>query len=304
MKTAPAVRIKGERCFMPDIPGYSLNQKLTEGGCAEIYSALDHKTGKVVVVKVLHPRHVGNKAEHKRLQDEGALGLKMGNHDNVVQTLNAGMSGNLPFVALEFIRGRTLREMVVEKHLFTDIELLKLAKCMCRALRFIHEKGIAHKDIKPDNIMISQDGRLKLLDFGFAEPIKASFSFFGGGNKTLEGSPLYMAPELFATKKATVSTDIYALGCTLYEMATGAPPFTGMSSSQIIALQRDMSASASSISRLNKSVSTFTEKMILTACQKDPHRRFKSVEEVLLDLARNPGWRGARESQRITAVTA
>ncbi|HYF49226.1 MAG TPA: serine/threonine-protein kinase [Planctomycetota bacterium] len=289
---------------MPDIPGYTLNQKMTEGGCAEIYSALEQSSGKLVVVKVLHPRHLANKAEYKRLQDEGALCLKLGRHDNIAQVFHTGMAGNLPYVVMEFVRGRTLRELVNEKRLFNDIELLKLAKSMCRALRFVHEKGYVHKDIKPDNIMISQEGRLKLLDFGFAEPIKQGFSLFGGGNKSLDGSPAYMAPELFSTKKATVATDVYALGCTLYEMATGAPPFTGMSSSQVISLQRDMTASANPISKINKHISLLTERMILTMCQKDANKRFKSCEEILLDLARNPGWRGARESQRITAVTA
>ncbi len=288
---------------MMDIPGYVVGAKLTEGGCAEIYSAVEQGTGKPAAVKILHPRHAGNKIEYKRLVDEGALGLKLGRHDNIVQTLKAGLTGKQPFIVLEFIKGKTLREMVVEKRQFNDLEVLKLAKGMCRAMRVIHNAGIAHKDIKPDNIIVTEDGRFKLLDFGFAEPLKAGFSLFGG-SKLLEGSPPYMAPELFETKKATVATDIYALGCTLYEMATGAPPFAAMSNSQVIALQRDKATSATSIQQTNKSISILTEKLVMTACQKDTARRFKSVEEILLELARNPAWRGARESQRITAVMA
>jgi serine/threonine protein kinase len=286
---------------MIDISGYIVNSKLTEGGCAEIYAALEQATGKMAAVKILHPRHAGNKTEYKRLIDEGALGLKLGRHDNIVQTLKAGMTNKQPYIVLEFIKGKTLREMLVEKRLFNDLEVLKLAKSMCRAMRVIHTAGLAHKDIKPDNIIVTEDGRFKLLDFGFAEPLKTGFTLFGG-TKLLEGSPPYMAPEMFGTKKATIPTDIYALGCTLYEMCTGTPPFAGMSSSQVIALQRDMSTTPASIQQINKGIGMLTEKLIMTACQKDLSKRFKSVEEILLELARNPAWRGARESQRITAV--
>jgi eukaryotic-like serine/threonine-protein kinase len=287
--------------MMTEIPGFTLNAKLAEGGCAEIYAAVDQSNGKLVCIKILHPRNLGNSVEVKRLAAEGALGLKLGQHDNIVQTLKTGAVEKTPYIVLEYIKGRTLREVLRDKKQFSDLEVMKLAKGTARALRFLHNAGILHKDLKPENIMITHEGMVKLVDFGFAENYKA-FSLWG--KKSLEGSPAYMAPELLTTKKASIATDIYALGCTLFEAATGTPPFTGMSHSQIITLQTDMSRSAGSVKQANRTITIPTEKMILTACQKDVARRFKSVDEILLDLARNTGWHNAKDSQRIAVGAA
>jgi eukaryotic-like serine/threonine-protein kinase len=283
-----------------DIPGVSITTKLTEGGCAEIFAGVDQSSGKLVVVKVLHTRHLGNKAEHKRMVEEGAIGLKLPAHDNIVKTLKAGVVDKRPYVVLEYLKGPTLRELIVAKRTFTDVELLKMTKHLARALKHLHDNNIAHKDLKPDNIIIAEDGKIKLLDFGFASYIKA-FSFFAP--TSVDGSPAYMAPEIFTTRKGTAATDIYALGCTLYEAATGTPPFSAMSSSQVIGLQMDMSQSANSISVKNKKISPLTERLILTACQKSVNQRFKSVDEILLELARNPGTKGHRDSFRMAAST-
>jgi serine/threonine-protein kinase len=285
---------------VPEIPGYSVNAKLAEGACAEIYAALEHATGRLVAIKILHPRNVDNKAEQTRLVEEGALLSRLGQDENIIQTYRAGSIGKQPYIVMEYVRGVGLRELLAKGKRFNDLEVLKLAKGLCRALRFLHNNNILHKDVKPDNIMITEEGTVKLLDFGFAEKIR-SFSLFGG-KKTLEGSPAYMAPELLLTRKPSPATDIYALGCTLFEAATGAPPFSGLSTSQIISLQADVNLAARSVCASNHGITAATEKTILTACQKDVVKRFKSVDEILLDLARNQGWRAERkpgESQRI-----
>jgi|GEM_PF-6477604 len=281
---------------MLDIPGYTLNAKLAEGGCAEIYAGIDQATGKLVAIKILHPRHLDNKAEYKRLVDEAALGIKMAQHDNIVQTYKGGNAGGIPFIAMEYVKGVTLRSMVKRK-IFTDPEIVKLAKGIARGLRFLHNSGVCHKDLKPDNIMIDEGGIVKLIDFGFAENVNA-FKFFG---RHLEGSPGYMAPELFATKKPTVATDLYALGCTLYECATGVQPFSGMSDAETISKQTNLKLTPNGVRDQNKNISMATEKMILTAIEKEISRRFKSADEVLLDLTRNPNARDTRNFPKVNA---
>src|SRR6266498_3973985 len=111
---------------MIDIPGYTINTKLAEGACAEIFAGVEHSTGRQVALKVLHRKHVSNKAEYKRLVEEGALGLKLGQQDNLVQTYNAGISGAFPYVVLEYVKGHTLREIIATKKKFDDLEVLKL----------------------------------------------------------------------------------------------------------------------------------------------------------------------------------
>src|SRR5471032_1728252 len=197
---------------MQNIPGYTLNTKLAEGGCAQIYSAIDQRTGRLVAIKILHARNLNDKIEHKRLVDEGNLGLRL-QHENLVRTYATGVSGSLPYIVLEYIKGRMLRDLIADKYLLGNVETLILAKSICHASRYIHDSGYVHKDIKPDNIMIGDAGDIKLLDLGFAEPLKTGFSLFG--TKRLEGSPAYMAPELLLTKKASPATDIYSIGCTL-----------------------------------------------------------------------------------------
>ena len=280
------------------IQGYTLNAKIAEGACAEIYAAVDQSSGRQVAIKALHPRHLANKEEYRRLHDEGALGAKLEQHDNIAQVYKFGMAGNIPYIVLEYVKGTTLRELLGTRKMLINWEILSIAKGLCRGLRFIHNAGICHKDLKPDNIMINDEGVVKLIDFGFAENTK-SFSLFGKG---LTGSPPYMAPELFSSKKPTPGTDIYALGCTLYEAASGMQPFGGMSDGEVIAKQKNMGFVPAPVATLNKGISSFTEKTIMTAIEKNISRRFKSVDEILLDLARNPALRGARQSQSLPIV--
>jgi serine/threonine-protein kinase len=284
---------------MINIPGFTISNKIAEGGCAQIFCGVDQSTGHPVAIKILQPRNLSNKAESKRLIDEGNLGLKL-QHVNIVRTFAAGVAGNLPYVVLEYIKGHMLREMVVKKQLLGNVETISLARGLTNGIRYLHNQGIYHRDIKPDNIMICEDGTIKLLDLGFAENTKA-FSFFG---RKLEGSPAYMAPELLTTKKASFATDLYALGCTLYEAATGFTPFGGMSDNETISNQTNLRATPRPIQSVNPRVSTITEKMIARALMKDPAHRYKSADEMMMDIARNPANSDPKSSNRLHAVTA
>ena len=272
---------------MANIPGYTINAKLAEGACAEIFAGIEQATGRLVAIKKLHSKHLSNRQEYKRLVEEGNLGMKLPQHDNIVQFYRCGIHEKIPYIVMEYVKGRSLREVLPERGRFTDPFVLVLAKMLARALRCVHSLNICHKDLKPDNIMLCDDGNIKLLDFGFAESTKG-FSLF---SKPLEGSLEYMAPELFATKKSTPATDIYALGCTLYEAATGYPPFGGMSEREVIVKQKSMTLLPPPIREKNSGISFATEKTIFTAIQKDTANRFKSADEILLDLARNPAVR-------------
>jgi serine/threonine-protein kinase len=137
--------------------------------------------------------------------------------------------------------------------------------------------------------MVTEGGVAKLLDFGFAEDFRA-FRLF---RPSLEGSLPYMAPEMFVSKRGTPKTDMYALGCTLYECAAGFQPFGGMSDAEIAAKQTNPRLAPPPLRQANRAISVFTENTILTALQKDPAKRFQSADEVLLDVARNPILRAA-----------
>jgi serine/threonine-protein kinase len=284
---------------MNSIPGYTISNKIAEGGCAQIFAGIDQSNGHPVAIKIIQPRNINNKTEVKRMVDEGNIGLKLQNV-NIVKTYAAGVIGKQPYIVLEYIKGRMLREMVVAKYQLGNVELISLARGLCNGIRYLHNLGIYHRDIKPDNIMIAEDGTIKILDMGFAENTKA-FSLFG---RKLEGSPAYMAPELLTTKKASFGTDIYALGCTLYEAATGFTPFGGMSDAETISQQTNLRATPRSIQSVNQRISMITEKMVARALQKDPAQRYRSAEELMMDIARNPANSDPKSSNRLHAVTA
>ncbi|MCW8131238.1 MAG: serine/threonine protein kinase [Planctomycetota bacterium] len=263
-----------------------ISRKITEGGCAEIYEGTDIDTKRKVAVKVLHARHLNNKAEQKRMLNEGALGMRMRHCPYLVETLKMGKIGERPYIIFEYIPGMTLRELIREYKMLTNSEVVQIAGAVGRAVRHMHQAGFYHKDIKPDNIMLDGKGTIKLIDLGFAETFSSvKFSFFG---RTLEGSPAYMAPELIRTKKPSMSTDIYGLGCSLFEAATGHTPFPADSDQQVLEKQCDMALRPGAIVDENPDISPFTQKMILTALEKNADYRHKSADEFLLDLARNP----------------
>src|SRR3990172_2390941 len=123
------------------VPGFALNRKIAEGGCSEIYEGEELVSKRKVAIKILHPRHAGNKAEYKRLLAEGALGLSLAPHPHLVQTLKvgkAGKAGACPYVVLEFAPGRTLREILRERRHLNNAEVVNLAGALARALLFLH----------------------------------------------------------------------------------------------------------------------------------------------------------------------
>lgn len=299
IKTSTLLELKEPKTSMStfQVPGCLLIRKIAEGGCAEVYEGTDQESNRRVAIKVLSTRQEGNKTEHKRLLKEGALGLRLRHHENIVQTLRVGRTGACPFIVLEFIPGLTLRELLRERKKLNNAELVRLSGALGRALRFIHSSALYHKDLKPDNIMIGEKGLVKVIDFGFAET-RQSFSFFG---RNLEGSPGYLAPELIRSKKPTMASDLYALGCTLYEAATGRMPFVGSSDAEIISKQLDPVLRPEPFIPGNSDLSIFTQKLILNALEKNTEKRYKSADEFLLELARNPLTNGSEKTIGIPA---
>ncbi len=276
------------------IQGYQPTRKIAEGGCAEIYEAEDLVTKEHVAIKILHVRNYQNPVERRRLLNEGALGMRLRHEEYLIKVIKVGQVEEIPYLVMELASGKTLREILVERGQLTDGEVLRMALAMAHALRYLHSNGVYHKDVKPDNIMVSGTHSIKLLDLGFSESRFSSFLtklFVGVSNKPLEGSPAYLAPELIHTRLASPATDIYALGCTLYECAAGCVPFSGNSSQEVVALQKDLHRRPRPIEEHNQRISHETQHLILRAIEKHPRHRFKTADELWLDLHRHPATR-------------
>jgi serine/threonine protein kinase len=283
------------------IDGVRILRLIGEGGCGIIYEGLDLATGGKVAFKMLHPRNQDNSSEAKRLVNEGSLGLRLRNHPHVIRTIRVGKHRGLPFIVQELAPGRTVRSRVSGGKTLPEIDILRIADAMGQALTYIHENSIFHKDVKPDNIIMDDKGSIKLIDLGTAETrLSVRLSFFG---RRLEGSPSYMAPELITSKVPSEATDRYALGCTLYECATGEKPFESYNEQETLRNQADLNVRLKPTQVLRPDLMPETAAIIESLLEKNLSQRCPSCALLLNQVARHPLFGGSRSGTPISRVT-
>jgi serine/threonine-protein kinase len=203
---------------------YRILQSLGQGGFGVTFLAEDTQSGEKVVLKVPHIAQLGDPAVYERFRREVAIG-KLLNHSDVPVAL-AISEGNPPYLVLKYVEGEQLADVLNEKGRFPVDQAVKLVARLLDALQYCHERGVYHRDIKPENLMLAPDGHLKILDFGIAlmeGAPRVTWRGFSG----LMGTPEYMAPEQIKGERGAAKSDIYAVGCLLYHLLSGSPPFTG-----------------------------------------------------------------------------
>ncbi|MBB3099119.1 serine/threonine-protein kinase [Actinoplanes campanulatus] len=209
---------------------YELRSMLGSGGMAAVWQATDRWLGRKVAVKVLHERVLDDPTVAGRFEREARMVAGLA-HPNIVALHDVGVDGGIPYLVMELVPGRSLAALLSTGPL--DIAAaVGIAAQVCAALEAASEAGIVHRDIKPANILITDDGRAKVCDFGIARAAGATRSELTGSAQML-GTSTYMAPEQVVGGAVDVRTDLYGLGCVLYAMLTGNPPFTGDSPMRI-----------------------------------------------------------------------
>ncbi|MDQ1286875.1 MAG: eukaryotic-like serine/threonine-protein kinase [Actinomycetota bacterium] len=189
---------------------------------ATVYLALDRRLDREVAVKVMHAHLADDEQFTARFIREARSAARL-SHPNVVQVYDQGSDGDLLYLAMEYLRGRTLREVLIDRRVLTAREALTVVEPLLDALAAAHSIGIVHRDIKPENVILTDDGRVKVADFGLARAATTGTSATG----TLIGTVAYLAPELVLRGVADARTDVYAVGIMLFEMLTGRLPFVG-----------------------------------------------------------------------------
>ncbi|MGC1648609.1 MAG: protein kinase, partial [Candidatus Sulfotelmatobacter sp.] len=277
---------------------YRIVEKIGAGGMGEVYEAEDSRLGRRVALKLLPERIVGDSSAVERFVREARAASAL-NHPNIVTIHEIGESGANRFIVMEFIMGCTLRKMIGQG---VDLELLaRIGEQVAKALTVAHAAGIIHRDIKPDNIMVRDDGYVKLLDFGLARlvPTGSSPTLATAANNTEVGTILgtarYMSPEQARGEEANSATDMFSLGIVLYELSTGQHPFPA--DSQIGALNAILSQTPLSPSRLNTDVPAVLDGLILRLLEKDPRLR-PTAPEVESELRGLTGTRAGNERTR------
>jgi serine/threonine-protein kinase len=263
------------------IDKYKILEEVGQGGMSVVYKGMDTSLNREVAVKVLH-RHLASQEEaRQRFQREAHAVAKL-RHPNILEIFDySGRESAESYIVTEFIKGRTLRGFIAEHQLgFPEIAAMVVVE-VCRALAHAHQGGVLHRDVKPENIMIRDDGMLKLMDFGIAQIVDSQRMTVTG---QLLGSPAYMSPEHIEGRPLDFRTDVFSAGILLYQLATGELPFKGKNPHEI--LKRIAECRYLDARVVNPLVSDRLNRVIQRALARDPDDRYADVSLMLDDLTR------------------
>ena len=250
-----------------------------EGGMALVYLAYDEVLGREVAVKVLRPELAEDSQTLLRFIREAYAARRL-DHLNVVEIYDVGESGDLHYIVMEYIQGSTLKEVIASSGAMPARRAISIMKKLLSAIAQAHQRNIIHRDIKPQNILVSRDGELKISDFGIA--ISADSKDTLSSQNAVMGSAHYIAPESAAGKDADKRVDLYSLGIVFFELLCGSVPFTGTSSPEIAL--KHLQDPLPPIQPYNPTVTQAIENIVIKATAKSPDERFQSAEEFLYAL--------------------
>lgn len=249
------------------------------GGMAKVYRAVDSLTNQTVAIKVLNEQFVADREFVQRFIHEAKACRRL-SHSNVVNVFDAGREGNLYYMIMEYVEGLTLKQLIRKKELLSSQEAVNITIQICKGLGHAHDKGIIHRDIKPHNILIARNGRVKVADFGISRILKSAHSITKTG--IVMGSVHYFSPEQARGLELRFTSDVYSLGIVLYEMLTGNLPFDG-NESIAIALKH-IQEHVPDPRKINPGIPFRLWKIIHKSLHKEPHKRYSSTSDMVLDL--------------------
>jgi serine/threonine-protein kinase len=259
---------------------YVIDELIGEGGFAWVFAAHRSENNSLAALKVLKPRYAGDKEFEARFRNEYTLASEL-LHPNVVQILDVGKASNLTYFSMDLYPGSVA--FLIEKEIrIAEEKLIEIATHVTAGLAFAHERGIVHRDIKPDNILIKADGTAVISDFGIAKAV-SGYVTATGVNMTI-GTPQYISPEQAQGRKLDGRSDLYSLGVTLYKAATGETPFRSTDWFELARMHVEEPPRGPRKKRPD--LSERFERIVLRCLAKHPDDRYAS-SEVLLDELRN-----------------
>ena len=260
---------------------YRIEATVASGGMATVYRALDTRLDRVIALKVMHPELAVDSQFVSRFIREARAAAKL-SHPCVVGVFDQGEDRGSVFLSMEYVEGRTLRQILRERGRLTPIEALDMIEPVLAALATAHEAGIVHCDVKPENVLVGENGRVKVADFGLAKALTDPATSSG----PLLGTVNYISPEQALGEPATPRSDVYAVGIVLYELLTGVPPHSAGSDEAIVRnhIDRDVPPP----SAVDPTIPPALDDLVRRLTSRDPHRRYASAElaELAVEQAR------------------
>ena len=253
---------------------YRLEEFIGKGGMALVFRATDLRTEHDVAVKVLRPEYNNDEEFLERFHREALAASKMSHH-NIVNLLDVGEEDGFRYLVMEYMRGRTLKEIITEKGRLPEPVAAQIAIRILSALQHAHDNGIIHRDIKPQNVLVNSEGLVKVADFGIAR-VAGSNTLTKGDS--VMGSVHYFSPEQARGEDVTFASDIYSVGVVMYEMLTGKVPFDG-DTPVSIAMQH-ISTPPKAPSLEAEGISPAMERVVLTAMSKEPRNRYRDAADM------------------------
>ncbi|WP_104526210.1 Stk1 family PASTA domain-containing Ser/Thr kinase [Blastococcus atacamensis] len=275
---------------------YEIGGVLGRGGMAEVHHGRDLRLGREVAVKVLRSDLARDPSFQVRFRREAQASASL-NHPAIVAVYDTGEdrtpAGATPYIVMEFVEGETLRDVLRREGHLPIERAMSLAADICGALDFSHRNGIVHRDVKPGNVMITPQGTVKVMDFGIARAVSDSAATMTSTAAVI-GTAQYLSPEQARGEGVDARSDVYSMGCLLYELVTGAPPFTG--DSPVSVAYQHVREDPRLPSSINREVPPELDAILLKAMSKNPANRYQSAADMRNDLLR------ALAGQRVEAT--
>jgi beta-lactam-binding protein with PASTA domain len=275
---------------------YEIGGVLGRGGMAEVHRGRDLRLGREVAVKVLRSDLARDPSFQVRFRREAQASASL-NHPAIVAVYDTGEDrtalGATPYIVMEYVEGETLRDVLRREGPLAPERAMSLAADICGALDFSHRNGIVHRDVKPGNVMITPQGSVKVMDFGIARAVSDSAATMTSTAAVI-GTAQYLSPEQARGEGVDARSDVYSMGCMLYELVTGAPPFTG--DSPVAVAYQHVREDPKLPSSINPRVPPELDAILLKAMSKNPANRYQSAADMRTDLQR------ALAGQRVEAT--
>lgn len=280
---------------------FFLLEEIGRGGMSTVFKARDlDNDGETVAVKVPLPQYSSGVGSWSISQREAEIGVKL-RHPFIVRFVPVAPNKHRNLVVTEYVAGTTLSARIGKGRQLAEAAALGIASRLCEAVQYLHGEGIVHYDLKPGNVILCEDGSLRLIDFGVAHRLVRSRFAFGGASPAIATAD-YAAPEQIRRRRGRASVDIYAVGAILYEMLTGHAPFEG-DDPYVVASARQI-GDPKAPRTLNPAISVETEEIVLRALRRDPAERYASAAELKADLDRPSRVQVSGLAARLIEVTA